>query len=369
MLSLRGRAPALIAALLIVTVLAGGVVVYLRSTAADTRSLCAELPDAAGLYAGNSVNIRGVTVGTVSSLEPRDGHVTVRMRVENRPLSPDLKVVAINNSVLADRRLELVGSDPRGGPQLAPDGCVPLSRTFTPISVSAAFESFTTMFNQIGGSGSDTSQPVGDLISVASREVSGTGGDMNRIITNMSGLMAQPDEFLAHMRTVFDNLAVLTDITTQNWDSLRDIGVNSASLTHMMGRLIEDFVYIFQGLGQAGPAIDDLLGTVLPPVLDLADVAQPLIDVGIAKTPDLIAILRETPGIATNLSTSLNRSAGGFAVSYRSPKVVATTASSAALCALVNASRTGRCDPRSGRTAEVDVSALIASAIQGGRSR
>ena len=247
------RLIALVAAILVVALLVGAVVVYLRSTSNNVRALCAQLPDSAGLYAGNAVNIRGVKVGTVTSLNPENGFVTVHMKVDDRPLSSELKVVAINNSVLADRRLELVGTDARGGAQLGAQTCVPLSRTFTPISVSDAFQSFTTMFNEVGGVGTDTKKPVGELISATSREINGTGGDINKTIKNMSSLMAAPDEFLAQMRSIFDNLATLTDVTTQNWDDLRDIGTNSASLTFMMGRLIEDFVYIFNGLSEAAP--------------------------------------------------------------------------------------------------------------------
>ncbi|UEA57913.1 MlaD family protein [Gordonia otitidis] len=365
----RGRLAAVVVAVLVVALLAGGVVFYLRSTSSNTRALCARLPDSAGLYAGNSVNIRGVTVGKVTSLSPESGYVTVHMKVDDRPLASDLKVVAINNSVLADRRLELVGVDAHGGAQLASDACVPLSRTFTPISVSAAFQSFTTMFNEVGGAGTDTKKPVGELISTASRQISGTGGDINRIIKNMSGLMAQPDEFLASMRSVFDNLATLTDVTTENWDDLRDIGVNSASLTFMMGRLIEDFVYIFHGLSEAAPGIDDLLGDLLPPLLDTADIASPLIDLGIAKTPDLLAILREIPAITTTLSTSLRRSTRGIPVSVSGPRVLTKTPSSAALCGLLNRTRAGSCDPRTGQTAVVDLTDVVSSALQGGLVR
>ena len=363
------RVIALGAAILVVALLVGAVVVYLRSTSNNARALCAQLPDSAGLYAGNAVNIRGVKVGTVTSLNPENGYVTVHMKVDDRPLASDLKVVAINNSVLADRRLELVGTDAHGGPELAAQTCVPLSRTFTPISVSDAFQSFTTMFNEVGGVGTDTKKPVGELISVTSREINGSGGDINKSIKNMSSLMAAPDEFLAQMRSVFDNLATLTDVTTQNWDDLRDIGTNSASLTFMMGRLIEDFVYIFNGLSEAAPAIDDLLGDLLPPLLDTADVAKPLIDLGIAKTPDLLVLLREIPGIAKSASAMMSRSARGVPVSVSGPKVLTRTPSSAALCGLLDRSGAGSCDVRTGQTAVVDLTGLVGAAIQGGLGR
>ena len=55
------------------------------------------------------------------------------------------------------------------------------------------------------------------------------------------------------MRAVFDNLAVLTDVAGRNWEAITDIGKNAADLTYFMGSLFKSFVYIFDGLGEAGP--------------------------------------------------------------------------------------------------------------------
>ena len=137
----------------------------------------------------------------------------------------------------------------------------------------------------------------------------------------------------------------------------------------MMGRLIEDFVYIFHGLSEAAPGIDDLLGDLLPPLLDTADIASPLIDLGIAKTPDLLAILREIPAITTTLSTSLRRSTRGIPVSVSGPRVLTKTPSSAALCGMLNRTRAGSCDQRTGQTAVVDLTDVVSSALQGGLVR
>lgn len=366
MSTMRGRWSAVIAAVVLVAALVGGVVIYQRVAASSTRALCADLPDSAGLYVGNAVNIRGVRVGTVTSVEPAAGHVTVGMNVDDRPLSAGFKVVAVNNSVLADRRLELVGTEARGGAVFSGDSCVPRARAFTPISVSTAFQSFTEIADKIGGAGTDSSAPVGNLLTAASKQLDGTGRDVNEIIENLSGLMADPNHFLAQMRTVFDNMAVLTQVAGDNWDAITDIGTNAASLTFLMGRLFEDFVYIFIGLGQAGPGLDDLLGTQLPPILDLSETAQPVIDVAVAHTDDLKAILENIPGIAAGLDTSVNRNAAAYQITYRAPTVAAATPSSSALCAVMNRVDPGSCDPSSSTTATVDLGTVLTRALQGG---
>ena len=92
-------------------------------------------------------------------------------------------------------------------------------------------------------------------------------------------------------------------------------------------------------------------------------------DRGIAKTPDLLVLLREIPGIATSASAMMSRSARGVPVSVSGPKVLTRTPSSAALCGLLDRSGAGHCDVRTGQTAVVDLTGLVGAAIAGGLGR
>ena len=362
-----GRWAVALATLVVAALVAGGVL-YITRSGDDKRTLCAYLPDSAGLYAGNAVNIRGVKVGKVSGISAADGAVKVTMEISDRPVNPALSVLAVNNSVLADRRIELIGTEGGGAAARARStSCVPRSRSFTPISVSTAFQSFTTMFDQLGGPGDDAEKPVSQLISAAQSQFAGTGEDINKSVNNLAGFMADPDEFLSQLCSVFDNLAVLTDVAGQNWDALRDIRENSADLTHFMGALFKSFVYIFDGLGAAGPGLDDLLVKRVPVLLGYSGQASQVLDLAVARAPEIATIFDKLPGIATGLSTAMNRSSRSFRLSFRSPKVVARTPNSAVLCAALNRAKAGSCDPRSPDLAAVDLADVVTGAIQGGR--
>ena len=176
---LTPRLRAMIAATVVAVLAIGAVFIYLARADRGTRALCADLADSAGLYAGNAVNIRGVRIGTVTGVSPKAGGVTIRMKVADQPMSSALRVVAVNNSVLADRRIELVDTNPRGGAELGVETCVPSNQTYTPISVSTAFQSFTTLFEKLGGPGDDSAAPVGSLIAEADKQLVGTGGDLS----------------------------------------------------------------------------------------------------------------------------------------------------------------------------------------------
>lgn len=364
MLRRWSRAQAVVLAAVLTAALAGGVVVARQASSGGGRTLCAHLADSAGLYAGNTVNIRGVRVGRVTAVTPERGHVTVTMQVDDRPVAADVRVVAVNNSVLADRRLELVDTDVRGGGEWDDRTCIPLSRTATPISISTAFESFATMFEAVGGAGPDSSAPVGDALAAASGQLSGTGDDLNRTIENLAGFMADPDEFLAQMRTVFDNLAVLTDLADENWTAITDVGRNAASLTNFMGVLFGDFARIFLGFGRLGPGLDNLLGDQLPPLL--AGIDNDGLPVDATQVEDLTAITEQLPAITTGLTASVGRRAGAVSIDGRGPRVVTGTPDSTALCLVLNQAERGSCDPRSGHAAVVDLPGLLASVIQDG---
>jgi phospholipid/cholesterol/gamma-HCH transport system substrate-binding protein len=362
MLSAWSRWQALAVAAVVTAVLAGGVMVLRQSSASDTRSLCAELSDSAGLYAGNAVNIRGVKVGRVTEVTPDRGHVTVRMEIDDRPLASDVRVLAVNNSVLADRRLELVGAEATNGTELDSDDCVPLSRTATPISVSTAFDSFTKMFDEIGGAGPDSSAPVGNALAAASGQLRGTGDDLNRTIENLAGFMSDPDEFLAQMRTVFDNLTVLTDLADENWTAITDVGQNAATLTNFMGVLFGDFADIFIGFGRLGVGLDNLLSEHVGPLLETVPSGGQSVDPAVAE--NLTAITQKLPAITTGLTAAIGRSPAAVSLDLQGPRFAATVSDST--CLILNQAEPGSCDPTTGNAAVVDLPAVVASAIQGG---
>ena len=244
---------------------------------------------------------------------------------------------------------------------------VPSNQTYTPISVSTAFQSFTTLFEKLGGPGDDSAAPVGSLIAEADKQLVGTGGDLNQTIKNIAGFMSDPDEFLSQMRAVFDNLAVLTDVAGRNWEAITDIGKNAADLTYFMGSLFKSFVYIFDGLGEAGPGMDDLLSNVVPPLMSITDDMKPVINFGLAQLDELTAMIKQLPGIATSLQKSVSSRTGGIRVNVRAPRVAARIpGGSAVLCAAMNQAKKGSCDPRAPERAVVDLGALVTQAIQGG---
>lgn len=67
------------------------------------------LDDAAGLAPGGKVEIAGVVVGEIASIEERDGRALVKFRVKKgRPLPAGTTIVAETENMLGDRKLRIV---------------------------------------------------------------------------------------------------------------------------------------------------------------------------------------------------------------------------------------------------------------------
>ena len=329
------RYTGVLALALVVAVGVAGIAVYTRVAPRGAQSLCAVLADSAGLYEGNPVNIRGVRVGEVAAVTPEHGHVVVRMTVEDRPLDPGMRVVAVNNSGLADRRIELIDAVPsRGDGARTTSDCVPLNRTATPISLSAAFESFTDVFDDLAGSGEDSAKPIGELVKQLNTQFADSGSQINAVIGHVASFLAEPAQFLADIRTTVRNLAALSEFADGRWRDLSAIMGQAAQLTDWMRFMFAQFVRVFDNLGEAGRGLDDLLTRVLPRALDVVDENRSAVDAGLAQIDDLAAIMQHVPALTAGIAAAANTSGPGAAVNVRGPRVRVRTPDAAALCRL-----------------------------------
>src|SRR5690606_5987796 len=77
----------------------------------ETRAYRADMPDSVGLYEGSAVTVLGVRVGEVTGIESIGASARVRFTVRaDRTLPTDVGAVTVSDTLLADRRLELVGA-------------------------------------------------------------------------------------------------------------------------------------------------------------------------------------------------------------------------------------------------------------------
>src|SRR6476620_163819 len=180
------RAAVIIGALAVVLALVAAVVgwnVYKKLT---TNTVVAYFPDTLALYAGDKIQIMGVQVGTIDSIEPAGDKMTVTFDYENKFKVPANATASIlNPSLVASRTIQL--SPPyTGGPELENNATIPLDRTQVPVEYDELRDSINRILTDLGPTPQQPKGPFGDVIEAFSNGLQGKGKQLNTTLNSLS---------------------------------------------------------------------------------------------------------------------------------------------------------------------------------------
>lgn len=315
---------------------------------------CAIMPDSVGLYAGNPVTQMGYRIGTVKAITAGPSNVRVDFTVtENRRLPRDVKAIIRSTSVLADRSLELAGN-PGPGQQLRAGECIPLSRSFTPKSLSEVIGSATNLVNAINPDGSTN---VGDTVRGIDQAIHNNGAGINRLLTTSSDVLDSPDQTINAIGSVIRNLAQLTSLITELRAPLKQIlfdlrttlpDIEKASNTvDLLGSTVV--------LIKAVADVEVTLGQTTQFTLDATSMAIRKLS---AHSRRIANLLNPIPWWINSAANYLNTHAAEHVIRYRPPLYRIRTPNGVALCNILNAKAPGSCANVQGTPYAVDVSLL-----------
>ncbi|WP_420040048.1 MlaD family protein [Gordonia sp. MP11Mi] len=182
-----------------------------------TRSACARMSDSIGLYPGSAVTRMGVPVGTVDSISQEFTNVKVTFSLDASTEIPDgVSAATRSRGVLADRSLELIGG--RSGSLLGDGGCIPISRTATPKSVSQLSEATMKVMSSIEGSAGVSG--IGDLVATIADQLPDQSQRINDTLTAAAGLAPHLDAMLADVVSTLRNLDTVAEQSVQAWPQI-----------------------------------------------------------------------------------------------------------------------------------------------------
>lgn len=314
---------------------------------------CALLPDSVGLYVNNPVTQMGYPIGTVTSITPNARDVRVDFKLsEDRRLPADVKAIIRSTSILADRSLELVGN-PKPGPELTPNACVPVTRSFTPKSLSEVIGSATEFINSINPEGSTN---VNDVVRGIDQAIQNTGPGINELLTDTSAVVESPDQAIGDIGTIMTNLADLTTTLVDIRGPLKEVLLDAAKTTVDIDTTLHEGKYIFIGVIPFITLMSDL-------ETELGDETQLTIDSVAAAlrkvTPHsnrLANLLNPVPWWINTLANHVNERK--FSLSYRPPLYRIRTPDGFVQCGIMNAQHPGSCANVAGQPYAVDVALL-----------
>lgn len=192
-------------------------------------TITVELSNSAGLFVGNDVGVLGVSVGSVTDIEPKGDHVEVTLEVD-----PDVKIpaeagaVIVSRSMATDRYVELTPVY-KGGPTMKSGTVIEASRTRTPVEWDEVLAAIDTLSEGLNGNGKDA-EPLRRLLDSTATSLDGNGKVIRRTIDNLvdgTGTFAEhSDDFTETL----NNLDVLTAAIAKN-DKLARTFIRNVSAT------------------------------------------------------------------------------------------------------------------------------------------
>lgn len=315
---------------------------------------CAIMPDSVGLYAGNPVTQMGYEIGTVKSITPSILQVRVNFTVTaNRPLPRDVRAILRSTSVLADRSLELVGNA-GAGPLLPVGECIPISRSFTPKSLSEMIGSATNLVNSITPDGSTN---VGDVVHGLDQAIHNNGAGINQLLTTTSAVLHSPDQTVNAIGSVVNNLAQLTSLLRELRDPIKEVMLDLHTALPSIVQATGGGSAVLGGILILVKAISDIeqnLGDTIQFTLDATSFS---LRKASAHAPALADLLNPVPSWINIVANHVNNRELDL-IRYRPPLYRIRTPDGVALCNIMNTSMPGSCANVQGTPYAVDVALL-----------
>ncbi|MFI5779113.1 MlaD family protein [Nocardia sp. NPDC051570] len=317
-----------------------------------TQSYCAIMPDSVGLYVGNQVTMRGIPVGSVTSIAAQGKSVKVDFAVQSdEPVFADAGATTLADSIVAARQLAVVSSG-KDTARWNPSQCI--TKTLTPKSVTETLNAVAQLSKEIDGADSKTPNALAHGLSELDTATAGTGPQINEIIKKLSGAMASPDADIGHLVGVFDAFSSVGKKVEDHWGDIESMFTRLApTLIAARTDLLGPGAQVIDGLAALLPVLNDLTTAFGDPILKTLDFTVPLVKFLRARIGSLSQIVSMMPVL-----TDAFRSVGQSGIAYAPPKVALAQPNADQVCAAVNVLAPGRCTADGGLV-KVDMAALV----------
>jgi phospholipid/cholesterol/gamma-HCH transport system substrate-binding protein len=299
-----------IAFLATMIVVVGGLTVMLRGGQTDRLTVTAHFPRTVGLYAGSSVRILGVKVGTVRSITPDGPSVKVVLDLPlDTPVPADATAVIIPPSLVSDRYVELTPVYD-GGARMTDGAVIDDDHTMTPVELDEILSSLDGLLVALGPDGANADGSLGHLVDVGARTLGKGGGkDFNDTIVNLATAVRTLANNKGDLAGVITNLAAFTHILAKNDSKIRVLTRDLAAATRF---LAGERAALGQALKNLSIALGEVASLVREHRADLGDdirVLGQVTQVVVKHRASLIEALDVLPLGAANLASTVNTEA------------------------------------------------------------
>ena len=259
---------------------AGAVLVYQANH--PTKQITAYFRETIGVYPGSSVRVLGVPVGKVNAVQPEGTQVKVTMTVDgNVPIPASARAAVISASVVSDRYVQLTPAY-TGGPQLADNAVIPVSRTAVPVEVDQIYTSINRLSQALGPNGLNKNGALSQLVKTGAANLTGNGASLHAMITQFGALSKTLGDNSGNLFATITYLQRFTSMLKANDGQVRlaeqqlaDVSGFLASDRQDLGAALHELSI---ALGQVQVFIANNRGLIKSNVTKLASITRLLVD-------------------------------------------------------------------------------------------
>lgn len=251
----RGNARIGLAAMLLLALVAG-VVVMLRASEVDRRTtVVAYFDNSNGIFVGDEVRILGVPVGRIDRIEPQPERVRITFWYDDKYQVPaDAKAVILSPSLVTARAIQLIPAY-TSGPELQNNAVIPEDRTAVPVEWDDLRQQLERLAETLQPTQPGGVSTLGSLVTTTANNLRGQGANIRDTIIKLSQAISALSDHSSDLFSTVKNLSILVSALQSSGDLMRQLNQNLASAT---GLLADDP----NEVGNAVSAINAVVGDV-----------------------------------------------------------------------------------------------------------
>lgn len=217
----------------------------------SNNTVVAYLPSAIALYSGDKVQIMGVRVGSIDSIEPAGDKMKVTFHYATKYKVPaNASAVIVNPTLVASRSIQL---EPpyKGGPVMGDNAVIPIERTQVPTEWDELRAGVANVIDKLGPTPQQPKGPFGDLVESVADGLAGKGKQINTTLDSLSRALTALNEGRGDFFAVVRSLALFVNALHKDDKQFVALNTNLATFTDKLtgsDRALADAIQQFDGL-------------------------------------------------------------------------------------------------------------------------
>ena len=292
----------LLAAVLAVLLVCGLLAVNASAMRSARITVVGYFDNSTGLFVGDDVRIRGVSVGTVSKIEPEPLRSKITFWIDRKYRVPaEANAVILSPQLVTGRAIQLTPPY-SGGPSMASGAVIGQDRTAVPVEwddIRTQLQRLTDMLQPAKPGGVSS---LGAAINSAAGNLAGQGADIRATVIKLSKTISVLNDHSTDVFGTIKNLSTLVSGLRDSGDLLAQLNINLAEVSAL---LADDPNKVSRAVEDLNAVVGDVQSFVAEngePIGAASEKLKSISDAVVASLDDVKQFLHVSPNVAANFN-------------------------------------------------------------------